>query len=286
MPDPDRAGPATLVEAGGLKLLFDAGRGVPVRLDQIGVRSGDVDAVFVTHFHSDHLNGLSDLWMTGYLKIYFGNREGALRLIGPTGTADIAEGLRDAFAEDVRLRVEGGGTPEAATAIAAEEFDADGVVFDENGVTVTAFAVDHGPVNEPAYGYRVDVGERSVVISGDTTVSANLVGHAKGVDLLVHEVAAIPEPMLAIPAVATVLSIHVTPEQAGEIFAETRPAHAAFTHLVFLGTPDIPRMTPGDIERGARTAWDGPLTVGEDLDRFTVGEEVTVERWDPETGGY
>src|SRR5438132_373509 len=104
-PTPTRFGPATLVQAGGLNLLFDAGRGVTVRLYQLGIPSGKgIDAVFLTHYHSDHVSGLPDLWMTGYMFGPFGERAKPMRLFGPSegssvpnGVTRIAKGLAEAF---------------------------------------------------------------------------------------------------------------------------------------------------------------------------------------------
>ena len=102
-PRADRMGPAVLVEAGGKRLLFDAGRGVPIRLEQAGVRTGTVQVVFLTHLHSDHVTGLPDLWLTGWLPP-IGGRQTPLLVIGPKGTKGMVDGLTRAFAEDVRIR--------------------------------------------------------------------------------------------------------------------------------------------------------------------------------------
>src|SRR5262245_36398238 len=137
-----RFGPATLVQAGGLTLLFDAGRGVTVRLYQLGLSSGKgIDAVFLTHYHSDHVAGLPDLWMTGYRFGPFGSRSKPMRLWGPSdapkapsGAEKIAKGLSEAFADDLRIRQADEKIAAAATQIEARGFYGDGVVFDEAGV--------------------------------------------------------------------------------------------------------------------------------------------------------
>ena len=182
VPVPDRFGMATLVQAGGLNLMFDAGRGCSIRLNQAGVPMGSIDGVFITHFHSDHLNGLPDMWMTGYLNTVYARRRRPLEIIGPRGIARIAASMRDCYADDIRIRMADEKVAAASTEIAAHEFDGDGVVFDRNGVRVTAFAVDHGALIKPACGYRIDHGGRSVLLSGDTRFDENLIARGQGLN--------------------------------------------------------------------------------------------------------
>jgi len=188
-PVPDRFGAATLVEAGRERLLFDVGRGATIRLNQISVPMGTLNAVFLTHFHSDHTSGIRDLWLTGWIGRYYGNRQSPFRVIGPKGTVSLMQNLERAYAEDIRIRYADEKNPMEGVAIAASEYASDGVVYDKNGVTVTAFEVDHGALIKPAYGYRVDYEGRSVILSGDTRYSENLEKHAQGATLVVHEVA-------------------------------------------------------------------------------------------------
>jgi len=188
-PATDRFGAATLVEAGKERLLFDVGRGATIRLNQIGVPMGTLNAVFLTHFHSDHTSGIPDLWLTGWIGRYYGNRQSPFRVIGPKGTVSLMQNLERAYADDIRIRYEDEKNPMEGVAIAASEYTSDGVVYDKNGVTVTAFEVDHGALIKPAYGYRIDYEGRSVILSGDTRYSENLEKHAQGATLVVHEVA-------------------------------------------------------------------------------------------------
>ena len=102
-PAPDRNGPSTLVEAGGLKLLFDMGRGNTVSLFRAGVPLGSIDAHFITHMHSDHINGLPDLYLTGWLGVPYANRTNPFVVYGPSGTQAMIRNLYAAFSADRRI---------------------------------------------------------------------------------------------------------------------------------------------------------------------------------------
>jgi len=279
-PNPNRFGPCTLVQANGLNLVFDAGRGCTIRLDQVGVPLGKVDATFLTHFHSDHVNGLPDLWMTGYIQTPFGDRKAPMRLFGPTGTVRIANAMRETFKDDIAIRIADEHVPEAGTRIDAREFpEAGGVVFNERGVKVTAFAVPHGELIHPAVGYRVDFDGRSVALSGDTRYSPNLITHAKGVDLLIHEVFVMPAAAAKDPTAVVVAQHHTTPEQAGEVFSQVKPRLAVYSHIVQLRRPGMKAPTIPDVLSLTRKTYKGPLAAGEDLTRYTLtAKGVTGER--------
>lgn len=121
-----RFGPSTLVEAGDQRLVFDAGRGAAQRLQQLGVPFDRIDAIFLTHLHSDHVVGLPDLWLTGWI---LGRRTVPWELVGPTGTAAMAAHLAQAFAFDIDIRVREGGQTAAGARLAARDV-APGVVYE------------------------------------------------------------------------------------------------------------------------------------------------------------
>ena len=285
-PRPDRFGPSTLVEAGGKRLLFDAGRGLTIRLFQLKIPHGNVDAMFLTYFHSDHLNGLPDFYLTSLLRTPYAQRNTPMRLIGPTGTARIAEGIRNAFADDLRIRMADENVPEAATRFDAKEFSADGVVYDEDGVKVTAFAVLHGDLIKPSYGYRIDYAGRSVLLSGDTKFDENLIKHGTGVDLLVHEVCMLPDALNDVPIFKAIMNHHTSPEECGIVFSRTKAKLAAYTHLVQPGTAKYPPVSDQAIVDATRKTYQGPLVVGLDLTRFVVAGEIRTLRWDLQLRGY
>lgn len=279
VPVPDRFGPSTLIEAGGQKLLIDAGRGAAIRLDQLGVPIGELDALFLTHYHSDHTVGIPDLWLTGWLEAHFGTRTEPLRVIGPTGAKTLMKHLERAYALDVKIRIEDEKLAPRGAAIAVEEFSSDGVVYESHGVRVVTFEVDHGEAIKPAYGYRIEYDGRAVVVSGDTRFNRNVIKYGAGADLLVHEVAIARPELLAEPFIQRIMAHHTMPDDAGRVFAQARPKLAAFTHLVFLASKSFPPATVDDLIAETRRTYDGPLVAGEDLMQIEIGDVVAVRRF-------
>ena len=278
IPDPARFGPSTLVEAGNKKLLFDAGRGVPIRVRQLGFREGKIDVVFLTHYHSDHTAGIPDIWLTGWL----GNsRQEPFRLIGPVGAKSLMANLESAYALDIKIRLEDEKLPPGGIATVVEEFEKDGVVYDKDGVKVIAFTVDHGAAIKPAVGYRIEYKGRAVVISGDTRYDQNVIKYGTGVDLLIHEVCVVRPELLSNPYIKRVVDHHTTPREAGQVFSLAKPKLAVYSHLVFLSSDKVPRATVDDIVAGTRETYDGPLQVGEDLMSFEIGDTVIVSQRKP-----
>lgn len=270
-PAMNRFGPSILVEAGNQKFLFDAGRGALQRLGQLNVRWLDVQGLFLTHLHSDHLVGIPDLWLTG--SFVPPGRKSALRVWGPAGTKQMMAYLEQAFGADIRIRQADDRSSAEGVAVLAEDVD-EGVVYERGGVKITAFEVDHRPV-KPAFGYRIDYAGRSVVLSGDTRVSENLIRHARSVDLLVHEVVS-PEALLRarIPQgrVNQILDGHISPEQAGEVFSKAKPRLAVYSHII------PPSATESDLIAPTRKTYSGPVELGEDLTVIDVGEKIDVRK--------
>ncbi len=191
LPSVERAGPCTAVIAGGRMFLVDVGPGSTENLRLWGLPAGNLAGVLLTHFHSDHIGELGEVtfgsWVAG--------RAEPLDVYGPAGVDRVVAGFQAAYELDASYRIAHHGAdllpPEGAKATAhAIELPDDApstVIYDQDGVQITAFLVDHEPIS-PAVGYRIDFGGRSVVVSGDTVRSANLEAASQGVDVLVHEV--------------------------------------------------------------------------------------------------
>lgn len=278
----ERFGPSTLVEAGREKLLFDCGRGASQRLWQLHVPLSGVTAVFLTHLHSDHIVGLPDLWLTGWLPPAFGRRTEPFRVWGPKGTKQMMEYLVKAYQADIHIRILDEKLPAQGVAVRTEEIT-QGVVYNRNGVKVTAFDVDHGEFIKPAFGYRVDYAGRSVVISGDTRFCENLIRFSAGADVLIHEVAAAKEEVLRTSVAARrIIGHHTSPEEAGNVFDRVKPKLAVYSHIALLTMdPSASAPTVQDLITRTRKTYAGPLEVGEDLMTIEVGDRVAVRRCTP-----
>jgi ribonuclease Z len=283
-PRADRFGPSTLIEAGSRKLLIDAGRGTTIRLNQIGVPMGEIDALLLTHYHSDHTSGIPDLWLTGWLQSHFARRTTPFHVIGPTGAQTLMSGLEMAYRRDIEIRIADEQLPPEGVAVIVDEFDQDGVVFDQGGVRVLAFEVDHGAAITPAYGYRVEYDGRVAVISGDTRYNENVIRYGEGADLLIHEVAIARPELMSVPFIQRIMAHHTTAREAGMVFSRTRPKLAAFTHLVFLASETVPPASITDLIDETRQSYSGPLEVGEDLMSFLIEDEISVQRYQPGRG--
>jgi ribonuclease Z len=267
----DRYEAGTLVEAGNQKLLFDCGRGVTFRLAQAGINLAQVRMLFLTHLHSDHVVGIPDLFLTPWSAGTA--RQQRFEVWGPVGTEDMMDHIQKAFAFDIHIRrdVDEKFSREGITVSSHDVKE--GKIFEQAGVSVTAFFVEHGPV-KPALGYRVDYGGHSVALSGDTRVSENLIRHSQGVDLLIHETID-GDAFRANPGnrtqeqVESIIAHHTTPQEAAEVFNRVKPKLAVYAHILGKDT---------DLIAATRRTYAGPLEVGEDLMIIDIGERVEIRR--------
>jgi ribonuclease Z len=289
MPDPNRSGPCVAVVAGGKLYVVDAGTMGARNLAASGLTPGAIEAVFLTHFHSDHIDGLGELALQRWAA---GARTEPLPVVGPAGVERVVAGFNEAYSADVGYRIAHHGevtVPPSGAGMEARPFpeppdDRAPVVWEDGDLRITAFRVEHEPVS-PAVGYRFDYAGRSVLVSGDTKRSENLLRHAEGVDLLVHE--ALAAQIVAImnraataagrTNLAKIMSdipdYHTTPAEAAGIAEAAGAGHLLYYHIV------PPLVAPGMeavFLEGVGQAYSGPVTVGRDGTRVSLPAGSTV----------
>lgn len=240
VPDPriDRFGGSTLVQAGGLNLVFDAGRGAMQRIDQLGIVPAKIDHIFLTHFQSDRAIGLPDLWLTPWLPPQ-GLHKMPRTITGPVGTKQLTEGLSMAYADDLCIRIADAGLNPNGVEWGVTAFSQDGPVFEQNGVTVTAFANFHGEHIHPSYGYRIDFDGRSVVISGDTKPNDNVIKYAAGGDLQILSVAMVADKIKDNPPIKAIMGHHTNPIEATKSYSGPMAAGIDLMPFDIAGTVQV-----------------------------------------------
>jgi ribonuclease Z len=266
---PTREGMSTLIEAQGQTLLFDAGRGALQNIYLSRIDPRKVTKIFLTHLHSDHIEGLPSIWMAPWFM--FGRKD-KLEVWGPVGTHQMIDGMRMMYTHDIEHRSNPTFKREYLDVTVHEI--APGVVYDEGGVKITAFQVEHDDGN-PAFGYRVDAAGRIIVLSGDTTYSDNVVNAGMNADLIISNVVGFSAAMTKAGILKPVINKLTTPEQAAVIFMKDRPRLAVYSHIVKKELPGA----AGDqvlIARTRKAGYRGPLTMGQDRMTIEVGDKVTV----------
>lgn len=283
LPDPERAGPCTAIVAGNSMYVVDIGPGATENLVLDRMPFAQLKGVFLTHYHSDHIGELGELNLQSWAG---GGRSTPLAVYGPPGVQRVVDGFTAAYALDAEYRVAHHGAdvvPPAGGEMIAHTFDppADGApvtVLEQGGVKVSAVLVDHAPV-APAVGYRFDYGGRSVVISGDTVPSANLVRLGQGADLMIHEVlvkavlkilsrAAYDAGRERIGKIASdVIGYHTDPPRAVDVAKQAGVDTLVFSHMV----PPLPGLLVGSIFlRGVDDEGRVNVVLGEDHMRFRL----------------
>ncbi len=288
MPDPERSGPCLVIIAGENLLMVDAGTGGARNLNRMQVPIGEVDAVLLTHFHSDHIDGLGE---TGTLRWISTANTSPLPVIAPRGVEPVVDGFNLSYAKDAKYRAAHHGVgvaPLSGKGLSARPFGlpdagASAVVWDQGGLKVVAFKVNHDPV-QPAVGYRFDYGGRSVVVSGDTTQSENLERFARDADLLLHD-ALSPELVGIMHSAANkagndilekitldIQGYHASPTEAAASAAASNSRQLVFYHIV------PPLVLPG-MDRvflaGVEDIYSGKVSLAQDGMVFSLPSDST-----------
>ncbi|MFY9333974.1 MAG: MBL fold metallo-hydrolase [Porticoccaceae bacterium] len=279
MPSAHRSGACVAVIAGNQFFVVDAGTNGARNLGRMRYPQGEISALLLTHFHSDHIDGLGELAMLRWVSK---NNTSPLPVYGPEGVADVVNGFNMAYGQDAVHRNDHHGdavAPLSGTGMVAHSFavpaNGDAItVFERDGVKIEMFAVDHSPI-KPAVAYLFSYKGRTTLISGDTTKSAVLEKFSNGVDLLVHEALSITlVDLMAESAQRSgndkrqkifndILDYHTTPREAAEIARDAKVGHLLYYHRV-----------PPLILPGMESVWLGGAE--EIFSEYTVGEDGTT----------
>ena len=278
MPSTNRSGPCVAVMAGEQLFIIDAGTNGARNLGRMGFNQGDIEALFLTHFHSDHIDGLGEMAM---LRWVAGNHSSPLPVYGPEGVADVVAGFNQAYAKDAAHHTDHHGTaavPPSGTGMSAVSFalpeaDESLTVYANDNLKIEMISADHFPIT-PAVAYKFTYKDRSLLISGDTVKSPAIEKHSAGVDLLVHEALSTKLVLLLAESAARadnplrekifndIHDYHTTPVEAAEIARDADVGHLVYYHVV-----------PPLIAPGMEAIWlEG---VDEVFSRFTLGKDGT-----------
>lgn len=282
MPDEKRGGPCTLVIAGQQMFVFDTGNTSARNINKMGFNAGLIDGIFLTHFHSDHIDGLGELLLQRWVS---NSNENPVSVYGPEGVETVVNGFMQAYSLDRGYRVAHHGDavlPKSGFGATPKTFalqdEKASLVFESKDTKIFSFSVSHAPIH-PAVGYKVVYKDRSLVISGDTTPSAHVEREAQGADLLIHE--AMNMDMMKLlqegahnanrgkleQLMKDITNYHTSPVEAAQIAQKSQVAYLLLNHIA----PPLP--LPGLVDvflKGSAEVFKGKIQVAKDGDLLSL----------------
>jgi ribonuclease Z len=290
MPDDKRGGPCTLVIAGQQLFVFDTGNTSARNINKLGFNAGLIDGIFLTHFHSDHIDGLGELLLQRWVS---NSNTQAVTVHGPEGVETVVNGFMQAYSLDRGYRVAHHGDavlPKSGFGAKPQTFTLQDekatLVFESKDTQILAFSVSHAPIH-PAVGYKIIYKDRSMVISGDTTPSAHVEREAKGVDLLIHEAMSMDMMKLLQEGahdakrdkleqlMKDITNYHTSPVEAAEIAQKSQVSYLLLNHIA----PPLP--LPGLVDvflKGTSHVFKGKIQVAKDGDLLSMPSgQKTIE---------
>jgi ribonuclease Z len=293
MPDEKRGGPCTLVIAGQKMFVFDTGNASVRNINKMGFNTGLIDGIFLTHFHSDHIDGMGELLLQRWVS---NSNSQPVKVYGPEGVETVVNGFIQAYSLDRGYRVAHHGeaiVPNSGFGAQAIRFNAQAfettLVYDSQDTKIHAFNVAHAPIH-PAVGYKIQYKDRSIVISGDTTPSVHVTKASQGVDVLIHEAMSMELMKLLQEGAKTakrdkleqimkdITDYHTSPVQAAQIAQEAQVSYLLLHHIA----PPLP--LPGLVDvflKGTSDVFKGKVQVAKDGDFLSLpagGKTIQVKQ--------
>ena len=256
--DPQRSGPAVAIVVNQVPYIVDSGPGVVRRMAAAKLDLTKARVVFITHLHSDHTLGLPDLMLSPWVL----DRTAPLEIYGPKGIERMAKHILDAYREDIKIRLDGGEPSNKTGYRANAHAIRPGMVYRDENVKVTGFRVPHGAWRE-SFGYRFDIADRSIVISGDTTASDAVAESCNGCDVLIHEVISAAGLAKRTPEWQKYHNAyHTTSKDLGAVATKARPKLLILYHQLFSG------VSEEDLLAEIRAVYSGRVVSARDLDVY------------------
>ena len=251
-PNPKRRGPGYLVRAGANNFAVDCGSGIVARMVEAGVQPDEVDHLFITHLHSDHYIDLGHFIVCRWI---YGD-DAPWHIYGPAGIRLMVDRLLEMHRRDLEMRMKIRTTPREMPNIVVHEID-QGLAAEIDGVRIAAFDVEHFPLDQP-FGYRFESKDRRIVLSGDTCPCENLIRHARGADVLIHECVQYDKWKLPHIDHGHTPHAHTSPERLSLVARDADVGLLVTTHM-------LPDSEPHELSEIIRRDYAGPLVIGEDL---------------------
>lgn len=261
-PDLERSGPAQVLHIGETPILIDCGEGTTTQLLKANIAPEDINYLFMTHLHSDHFLGYGQFLLGGW-----GRGRRKLTVVGPKGTRKFHETIINMYNDDIAYRTSLGRPENGVLDVNVIEIEEPGAVPDVIPAKVTADKMIH---NVPTFGYRFKIGDKSVVFSGDTAPTPNIVKLARNADVLVQDACLAKTGIYRDTNDPELQKIwdnlqkeHCSPRQAGKIAQEAGVKRLVMTHF-------LPNVIPEEVWQEANEVFEGESIVGEDLQKIFV----------------
>jgi len=261
-PNIDKLGPSILIKNSNHEILLDVGRGTSIRLNQIGNNFSKVNNVYISHLHYDHIIGLADFWLTSNLW----QKKENINIYGPKGIKKLCQNITNSYTEDINYRYE----KNNYSKLNCNSYDNLGMTVKHGKINVEFFKNSHGHIEE-SYGFKVRFKNKSVVYSGDTSYSQNVIDAAKGCDILIHEVIASSKKLYDNnDKLRKVFKTHTDINQLIKILNITNPKLTILNHALLFG------ISESKVLNKIKKEYNGDIIFAKDLMSVDLGNEISI----------